>query len=495
MDSKKDHSKQNESQSPGCVVTREDTPYVIASLSCCLIFIVYGACAASLGPALPAMSIQYNKSISEMGSTFTSRGVGYLLGTLLSAYILSFKNIPYSKEFMAAISEVICGIALFVVTKTSNFVFCIFLFFIQGISYGLIDTLTNCALPEMWGRRVGPWMQAMHSCFGIGAIIGPAIIGGFGYDLDFTLILFASFVPFLSIVVSNLFGLGNNKINSEETGEEGEGEGRQAPFSFKIIVSVFFFIYVGVETGYAGWIPSYALIENVTDSDSKAAYLSAMFWAALTIGRVVAIPSAIFLSSTTMIRIQLSLAVITGILSLSLLTISYSMASFVSGFAGFALSAMFPVMMTIFGDYGYKVDSNSTTMFIIGATMGESIIPVCIGFLMSAIDPYMMPVSIFVSVVILVALYLSFHFLSIKEQQDYKAIRIDDSEHSSLHPVLSKTNNNESPHSIYNPVSRGEAFTIEAEDDEEDLETGDVEEQNGIELKRFEIVDETQNDR
>ncbi len=484
-----DETPSQHKQAAGCVVTKDDIPYVIASFSCCLIFIVYGASAASLGPALPALSQHYGKSISEMGATFTSRGVGYLIGTLFSAWVLSFKNIPYSKEFMAATSELVCGLSLIFITQTNNFALCVVLFFVQGITYGMIDTLTNCALPEMWGRRVGPWMQAMHSCFGIGAIIGPALIGGFGYGVDFYVIAVSSLLPFLSIVLSNFLGYGNKKVNSDSaegsgnegesdaSTQEGEGEGRAAPLSFKLIVSLFFFIYVGAETGFAGWIPSYSLIEDVTQSDSKAAYLSAIFWAALTAGRILAIPTAIFLSSSSMIRVQLALGVITGFLSLTILTSSYSIASFVSGFAGFSLAAMFPVMMTIFGDYGYKVDANSTTMFMVGATMGESIIPVCIGFLMSYIDPYMMPVTIFVCVIALLVLYLAFHLLSMQEQREYRRLRFEDSEHKGLVGA-----------DVLNPVAKDQggraAFTILAEEDDE-VEDEEVE---GVEMVQFHVI-------
>ena len=249
---KKDIS-QHHQQAAGCVVTKADIPYVLASVTCCLIFIVYGAAAASLGAALPTLAKHYNKPISQMGATFTSRGIGYLFGTVVSGWTLSYASLPYSKEFMVAISEIVMGFAIFLVDKTTNFGLCLFLFVIQGVSYGIIDTLANCAMPEMWGRRVQPWMQTMHSCFGIGAIIGPSIVGGFGYQLCFTLIFLGSFLPLCSVIVTNLFGYGNPKVKKSTTEEESEEvdevEGRNAPFLFKVIVSLFFFIYVGAETG------------------------------------------------------------------------------------------------------------------------------------------------------------------------------------------------------------------------------------------------------
>jgi FHS family Na+ dependent glucose MFS transporter 1 len=403
-----------------------------------------------------------------MGFVFTSRGIGYLVGILLSAYILSFKDKFISKELLAALSQIICGLTLFFVDKTSWFPLCIFLYVVQGTFFGIINTVTNCLLPEIWGKRAQPWMQAMHSCFGIGAIIGPALVGYFGYQLDFFLLSVTSFVPCVMILLYRTLGMGHSNhehdhSSSKESKNEDANKGRDAPLSFKLIVSAFFLFYVGAEAGYAGWISSYALLEEITDNESKAAYLSSIFWAALTFGRLVAIPAAIFLSSFQLIVIQLVLSVIAGVLCLTILPVSYTFACFVSGFSGFALSAMFPVMITIFGDYGYRVDANSTTMFMIGATLGEAMIPVCIGELMSYYHPVMMPVSVAVCVILLLILYGSFHYLSLRERSSY----------SELHTFIKDT---------YNPV-----FTHEIDDDNE-LDDYNEPESNAIEMVPMEII-------
>jgi fucose permease len=503
------------SEAAGCTITKEDLPSVLASFICMIIFIIYGAAAASLGPALPTLATHYHKSISEMGTTFTVRGVGYMIGTLSSgAFLVKFPNFFLSKQFIASIGVVICGFTFLFIDLINNFNISLVFFFIQGLSFGLVDTVANCALPELWSvKRVQPWMQSVHSCFGIGAIIGPALIGGYGYRFDFYMIFITSMLPLVALVIINLIGYGNsNKVGggeldsektvSEQESKTADGEThRVSPLSFRLLVSFFFFVYVGAESGYAGWIPSYVLLEDITNSESKAAYLSAMFWAALTFGRIVAIPAAIFLSATVMLRIQLLLSVITGLLCVTMLHMSYSIACFVSYFAGFSLAAIFPVMMTIFGDYGYSVDANSTTMFMIGATLGESIVPICIGWLMNGISPFMLPVTVFVSCLLLVVLYLLFHFLSLAERKSFRHNRIsatdNDSSVHSNHPLSGKGRYEEG--NVYNPVVGSEAFTIEAEDDDEDddgrREGSYRDEEEGknsgreVEMIRFQIID------
>ncbi len=323
---------------------------------------------------------------------------------------------------MTCISMLFSGLTMFVVDGIDSYVIAIFALAIQGFGFGIIDTMANCALPEMWGsKRVQPWMQALHACFGVGAIIGPALVGGLGCHVAFSVVAITSFIPLISLgcyrvitsfSATTFYGLlfqsdydsssHHSKINYNledddrdvEIVEIGLSPTRQqvqqvslgeikemetsnlddkngtsskeedfnsedigdisAPLYLKALMASFFFIYVGAESGFAGWIPVYVLDEGVTDSESKAAYLSAIFWAALTFGRILSIGLAIFLSSTLLVRVQLGLGVLSCFLSVTIMTISYSVAAFTSAFVGFALSSMYPVMITLVENYGFK---------------------------------------------------------------------------------------------------------------------------------------------
>jgi hypothetical protein len=256
---------------------------------------------------------------------------------------------------------------------------------------------------------------------------------------------------------------------------------------------------MGAETGYAGWIPSYSLIVDITSSESAAAYLSSLFWAALTLGRVLAIYISIYISSTRFLRFLLLLCLISGFFCITILNISYNVTAFISFFFGFALSAMFPIMMTIFGDYGFKIDHNTTTLFMVGATTGESLLPVLIGICMGSISPYAMPIIVFLCTVILALSYLMVHRGSTayvtsiggaqtgdsqsdadegtsgKKKGSYSALGANDIENSS-HPLNTQSNNisnlatEEDDDRTYNPLYNGQRsrFRIEAEEDDDD---------------------------
>eukprot|EP01031_Cornospumella_fuschlensis_P029922 gene29922-36136_t len=438
MDRKDEKSSKSEAdldQVTGCALTWDDEPAVVASFACFAAYIVYGASASSLGAALPSLAEHFDRSKAGFGLAFTIRGIGYFMGTLASAWILSLKRIP-TKEMMTCIALLFTGVTQGIISSTDNFSLAMVCFFIQGVGFGGIDTMANCVLPEVWGRRVQPWMQALHSFFGIGAILGPAFVGAINYHTAFVIIMVASFAPLIGLVsyklIKNPPCVATNQhaplVDEAATTAGGNSESAEvdtvkiAPYFLRFIVSMFFFLYVGVETGFAGWVPTYVLLEDVTDSNSKAAYLSSIFWAFLTLGRVLAVFTALLISATTMIRLQLGMIMVICVLALFLLNINYTITAAVCGLLGFSLSSVFPVMMTLFGDYGFAMDPTTTSMFMIGATFGESIVPVFMGWMMELTSPAAIPVMTFLCGLMLLLIYLYVHYRSSQLMRENKSI-------------------------------------------------------------------------
>ncbi len=280
---------------------------------------------------------------------------------------------------MTCVALAVTGVATAIISGLNNFVLVLILFFVQGIGFGGIDVMANCVMPELWGLRVQPWMQALHSMFGVGAIIGPALVGSIGYKDTFIIVALCSFVPLAGLVAVFIYDLKRKLLHEkvmreserdeagapekravapdleEAKGTEPAADVKMVPLTLKMLITAFYFVYVGMESGYAGWIPTFALDEGVTQSYSQAAYLSSYFWAALTAGRVLAIVIAVWVSATSMLRSQLAIASVCAVLIVLIANTTYANTAGVSGFYGFALSSIFPLAMTIVSDYGYTM--------------------------------------------------------------------------------------------------------------------------------------------
>lgn len=383
----------------GCVIKATDSYSIISSLACFASFIVYGACNASLGASVPIISRTVYRSESYVGFSFITRGIGFLCSTVLSGLFLSIYDKSNWKEYYVCIFTLVMGIATVMIGYNKNYLLLLFLTVVQGIGYGVVDTVGNCLLPELWGIRVQPWMQFLHLCFGIGAIIGPSMIGYFGFKPSYLYIGIMSVSPLLFLLLSRIILPVKNEIsdristgrrsmvsiddddddatttvNGDDDYDDNEksmsdidsgGDGNDldhtvdynipVPTKLRILIATFYFIYTGTEASFGGWISVYAMNAGVTSDPSSAAYIATIFWLTLTIGRIIGVFTAIYLSATFMLRLHLLLTVVFSILVLMISGLSFTSCCIVSASMGLGVSAIYPLAMTVVSDYGYTM--------------------------------------------------------------------------------------------------------------------------------------------
>ena len=127
----------------------------------------------------------------------------------------------------------------------------------------------------------------------------------------------------------------------------------RVPFAVRVLITLFFFAYVGIEVGFSGWVPTYALLTGATDSESQAAYLSSLFFVGLALGRIVSVPLSLYLSTKVMIRSELTISLIGSILVFVCSSGSYPLSSLGCFVFGAGLGSLFPMMLIMVNDYGF----------------------------------------------------------------------------------------------------------------------------------------------
>ena len=433
----------------GCVISAADIPIVIISFTCFAAFIIYGASNAALGASVPALARHLHKPESRIGFIFITRGSGFLAGTLGSAALMTYPTLPLSKEVITCLASVLMGISTYFMSCTDNYNLVLGLSIFQGLGFGGIDCISNCLFPELWGTRIQPWMQALHLCFGIGAMIGPSLVGYMGYVDTYRVLGICAFIPlaalqgyrFFSSATAGMKALtgsepsaqtdtsnsdthsksgnaynyvstsvtededdmdtstyapfsphragledsahsdmfspalrqhdsSNSLSSSADTVDTEEGSGKSfesetpkaaaeshpVTFTLRMLILCYYVIYTGMEAGYAGWIPVYVLQEHIATTDAHAAYIAATFWGTMTIGRMLAVFTAMAFSATFMLRFHLFFGTICSVMFMfvaSVGTFQYSLT--VAALMGLALSAIYPLVMTIVIDYGYTM--------------------------------------------------------------------------------------------------------------------------------------------
>jgi MFS transporter, FHS family, Na+ dependent glucose transporter 1 len=169
------------------------------------------------------------------------------------------------------------------------FVLLLVIMFFFGISQGMIDVGGNVNLLWVFQGRVGPYMNALHFCFGVGAFLSPIILHNVmrwsGGQITW---------PFWTLALLSLPGiLGLWSLSSPYNPEKDEIEQNPNSINVRLVVLMvlLFFIYVGIEGGFGGWIFTYATEANIA-SETGASYMNSIFWGALTLGRLLSVPLA-----------------------------------------------------------------------------------------------------------------------------------------------------------------------------------------------------------
>lgn len=369
----------------GCVVYKEDVEKIVISCMCFISFISYGASYACLGAALPELADSLGVAHAAFGLAFATRGIGFVLGSLVSAKVLEYPKI--SKENLECFTIATVGLCGVAISLATNYYVILAIFGFQGVFLALVETTANYMLPIIWGLRVQPWMQAMHACFGIGAIAGPFMIGILGLKAAMAIVSVCAFMPAIALGSFKLFGsnsgisnsgevncdtntlhIGNDSSSSLATDaesistEQSTNDNKESsthlatpPLQFRIFSLLFFFIYVGIECGYGGWIPTYSLLVGSSTTNSAAAFLTGTFWGAIAAGRIVAIFTSIYLSTTDGLRMQLAISMIGAIFVFFESSNTYHMTAIGSIIFGYGLSSIFPLCYTIANDYGYQM--------------------------------------------------------------------------------------------------------------------------------------------
>jgi FHS family Na+ dependent glucose MFS transporter 1 len=331
-------------------------------------FIALGLTTGSLGPTLPSLAEQSNSNISTMSYLFTFRSLGYVCGSVRSGKLFD----KHSANVVMGMLILISATALALIPLSANLVVLFVLMLALGVAEAGIDVGANTLLIRVHQDRVGPFMNAMHACFGIGALSAPLIVAkviSFGARPNQTYFVLALLlIPIAFLALSSRSPRAVNNAANEFRHETNKQS--------LILLVIFLFLYVGAEVGFAGWVFSYAIKANLA-SATAAAYLTSLFWGSLTAGRVLMIP----LTTRAKPEVIIGLSLVAAVLSLSVMLFpshSIALLTVATAALGLSIASIFPGTLSFAGKR-MNMTGRVTGWFVVGASLGATVLPLVIG--------------------------------------------------------------------------------------------------------------------
>eukprot|EP00696_Hemimastix_kukwesjijk_P003770 gnl/Hemi2/1462_TR518_c0_g7_i1.p1 gnl/Hemi2/1462_TR518_c0_g7~~gnl/Hemi2/1462_TR518_c0_g7_i1.p1 ORF type:complete len:585 (-),score=107.01 gnl/Hemi2/1462_TR518_c0_g7_i1:46-1800(-) len=353
------------------------------TLTLCFSYMLLGLVMAAVGPALSMLAVNTASSVSDLAFVFPVRSFGYFLGSLLGGPLFD----SYDGCTLLCLALSLCGCATFLIPFASYLWIVVLLICVQGFSLGCLDTGGNVLLMWVHGDKVAPFMQTMHFSFGLGAVMAPLTIERFTQGSSAGMLKWAFWLMallFIPIAIW-LMTLPGPKRPPNPTGEGSRPQQSNYSFTryeFHIIAltATLLGLYVGCEIAYGGYIFVYATEYLPIDmDDSSADFLTAVFWACLAVGRLVAIPISLYVTPAQMLWWDY-VGCFCG--SLMMVLFPYSQLALWSCTAvyGFFMASVFPTIMNLTEGY-MVVTGSAASIFVVGASLGEALIPIILAII------------------------------------------------------------------------------------------------------------------
>ncbi|KAJ8270776.1 hypothetical protein GJAV_G00119160 [Gymnothorax javanicus] len=394
----------------------------LVTMTLCASFLGLGMGISVLGPTFEDLAINVRQDISNISYIFVGRSMGYIGGSVLAGILFDFINHHLLLGFSMLVTAFgtcaipFCKKALLLTALMSSI----------GMSMGVLDTGGNVLILDTWGDQAGPHMQALHFSFAAGAFVSPIIaklIFDDGHDAGNTTAptstkpslpvtdriakalgtvarfphsktssltsMWAYFVigTFILLVSLLFFLLYSRSSPSRERAKAASGKPLVAKHHNVLILLLFFFFfwYVGAEVAYGSFI--FTFVKDFAHMDkAQAAGINSLFWGTFAAGRGLAIFFAACMYPGTMILLSL-VGCTLSTLFLTLFSGRKEALWSCTALYGISMASTFPSGISWVEQYT-TVTGRSAAVFVVGAALGEMVLPALVGFLLGRMQEH-----------------------------------------------------------------------------------------------------------
>lgn len=282
-----------------------------AVVASCVGFVLIGALQALYGPAIPAFRDAHDLSPSAAGLGLSAHFVGGVVGVLLFDRL--FGRMGNRRILGASYLLMALGAAGFALAP--NWPAGLVAALLAGLGFGGIDYGLNQLFAVGFGHRSTAMLNILNAHFGIGAVLGPALIAAVG--AEHYPALFLAFAAANLPLLLCLRGVRDQvpppasaapattaapaAARAPGTVAGGSVLGRSLGSVLAVFVTLYV-LHVGIEAGVGGWEPTH--LETVGYGAGAAATATSVYWLMLTVGRFLVAPIALRHSPQTIITVS-----------------------------------------------------------------------------------------------------------------------------------------------------------------------------------------------
>src|SRR5713101_5963465 len=244
-------------------------------------FLVTGIVMTFLGPMLPVLSARWSLTDEKAGYLLFAQFFSSMFGMLSSGALV--QRIGYRLTLIIGLVLMAAGMALLV---SGPWLLGMIAVCVLGVGHGITTPAGNLRTAEVNPHGSASALNLINAVWGIGAMSSPFLVNIAQRAHKIPLFLYGTVAALLALLL--FFTLARFQPDTRTRVAHSSALGRSVlTHRLLPVISILFFVYVGSETSFGGWLTLYSSRMG-TGQYSFWAMPASFFWGALLAGRLLA---------------------------------------------------------------------------------------------------------------------------------------------------------------------------------------------------------------
>lgn len=333
-------------------------------------FLPIGVVNVMLGPMLPTLSARWSMDFSQAGSLFPTQFWASTATVALSGVFMA----RWGFRFAMKVGLVLIAIAVALLLQGSKLqgFLCIAAI---GAGLGLAVPPSNLLVAEVNPERRSAALNTLNFCWSVGAVASPFLVAAAVRRMQVPLML-AAVAALMAVVAIGIAIMPAWVVEPKVPKTAAEKPAIDWTHGALPVLGALFFVYVGTENGFGGWVASYSKSMGGL-SPAVSALTASFFYAALTLGRWLAPLMLRGIDDVRMAKVGLLISCV----GMAIMVLSHTLAGIIvsTGLAGLGLSSVYPITISLLArEFGPAASRVGSLMFTL-ANLGGGVVPWLVG--------------------------------------------------------------------------------------------------------------------
>jgi FHS family glucose/mannose:H+ symporter-like MFS transporter len=334
-------------------------------------FVPIGVVTVLLGPMLPSLSARWSLNYAQAGSLFTAQFLASTVAVAVSGVLVS--RWGFRVALNAGLLVMAAGVAGLSVGSHLWGLTCIAAY---GAGLGLAVPAANLLVAEVNPKRRSAALNLLNFSWSVGAVACPFLVAGAAKSNRLAILMIAV-AGILLLVMFGIVSMSSRVVEPVLTGSDNRPATIDWGARSLFVLAALFFLYVGTENSFGGWIASYAKSLG-TMPLTRSVMTPSFFYFALLVGRWIAPLVLRKIDEVRLARSGILLACV-GMAGLVLSRATLGVVGSVIA-AGLGLSAVYPITISLLSrEFGPAASRVGSVMFTM-ANLGGSCLPWLVGY-------------------------------------------------------------------------------------------------------------------